>query len=403
MTCSELFPPTETNPLTSIASNWTKLPNVDGRGDRLPYKYYDDAEPVLAGALGRYEGNGYMIDYNLSSPYPETTYKTMLADLTWLNESGWLDMQYTRSVIVSFTVYNIHYDLWQSVDFLFEMPPNGGEMWQFANIIPFRPGLNETPAEIFIHKMDYVRIVLALLLLVIMQTEIAHKVKNQKAGVRLFSPPGASQQTADAIMDTKVGYDSSGQFRSWTATANMYNEVIILEGVLFFLTMWRMLSFIRLSRHIYLYWRFLGKAMGELAFLSILLVPAFCGFVMMTSNIFANYVRGYDNGAETVMTLLAAVKGDFDLELMFGHDRLWTVLFCTVFFFVIPFLLMNTFIVIMIDAYYTIQLTEGGDPREYRWDRYRWMRWCLPNLVINNLPSWLSDRMSPGKQEGMKK
>jgi len=416
MTCSELWPPKEKATITSIKNKWA---NRGTRGGRLPYEYSSEKEPIITGSLGRYEGDGYMVDYNLSTGDVQETYSQMKEDLSWLKENGWLDLHYTRSVVISFTVFNVHYDMWQSVDFLFEIPPNGGEIWKFANIIPFRPGLNETGAEMFFNKLDYLRIILSLFLLLIIRIEISHKVENQKAGIRYFTtlngitdvgvftcvwavtiirmihfnPPGASDQTRQAIIET------TDKFKSWTTIANLYNEIIILEGVLFFLTMCRILSFIRLGRHMYLYWHFLGRALHELAFLSILLVPAFCGFVMMTSNIFANYVQGYDNSGQTVMSLLSAVKGDFDLESLFRHDRLWTLIFCIAFFFFVPFLMMNTFVVIMIDAYYTIQLTEGGDPREYRWNRYQWMRWLFPNLVINNLPTWLSERMFSAKGE----
>lgn len=392
--------------------------DADGRGKRRPYEYFNDALPRIRGTFGSYDGSGYMMDFNLSPDRsvipPETVYAKFVSDLSLLKSNNWLTAE-TRAVIVSFTVFNFHFDLWQSVDFLFEAPPHGGQMWGFAQILPFRPNINETSTEDLVTKMDYIRLALALYLLIVMRDEVLHKIKNQTAGYQYFRslngctdvgvviivftlnilrPIYFNGETEQAVIDTKLA------FKTWSSSSSLYGEVIVMEGLLFFLIMWRMLSFYRLNRQFYLYWRFLGRAFYEFRFIFVLLIPAFIGFVVMMNNIFGQFVPGFDNTNETLMSILQTTKGHLSLDKMFAHDRLWTVLFCLKFFFVVPFLMFNVFAAIMIDAYYTVHLTQGGDPAPYAWNRYRWMRWVFPDLIINNLPTWMTDKMTSPPLDG---
>eukprot|EP00397_Hematodinium_sp_SG-2012_P011327 GEMP01011464.1.p1 GENE.GEMP01011464.1~~GEMP01011464.1.p1 ORF type:complete len:691 (+),score=138.16 GEMP01011464.1:183-2255(+) len=279
--CFELHPPTDSTKIASLETAWAAASitmNAGGRGTRRPYEYFgDDTMSSIRGTFGVYDGSGYMMDFNLSpdpavTP-PETVYANFVNDLALLKSSYWFTSE-TRSVIVSFTVYNLHYDMWQSVDFLFEAPQNGGEMWGFARILPFRPDINETQEEDLAAKGDYLRLALAFYLLLVMWNEVQHKIKNHKAGylyvlsLNGFADVGVfvvvlllnfqrryffNDVTEQAVKDTKR------EFKSWGSLATLYGEVIALEGVLFFLIMWRMLSFFRLNRQFYLYWRFLGS------------------------------------------------------------------------------------------------------------------------------------------------
>lgn len=355
------------------------------------------------GTIQTYDSSGYQVDYNMESADLKLATFGYQRDIRLLRNVSWIDAQ-TRMVSVSLSVYNYVYEMWASMDFLIEFPPSG-QLRSMYTLRPFRPNLHESTKETNETYLDYIRLICALVIFVaIRPAETKHKQKNHKPGyIYLLSLNGVCDLAMMACTlcvflyraiafgkpSTLLALDITRiRFYSWSDRAYDYEQIMIVEGVLFVAVMFRSLSMVRLNRRIYLLWHTIGEALKAYLYFALLFIPVFIGFCFFAHNIWGQYVDGFDTLAQTTLSLMEFMKGDIDFARLGQTDVVWTAVFMVFFFLAITFFMLNVFIAIFIDSYYTVQLTAGYDPSEHSWGRLlpvpsaRWIQWFCPTILM---------------------
>ena len=133
------------NPKTILNVNTSKAPDfmmLNTEKNTYEIDYSSHTVP-LVGAFRTYDASGYVTDYDLFFDYAVVR-ESVKTDFEVFKANNWLDTVKTQMMVISFTVYNLHYDMWCMVDLLIEFPHAGGVLVPSSKITPFRPNLFET-------------------------------------------------------------------------------------------------------------------------------------------------------------------------------------------------------------------------------------------------------------------
>jgi len=396
----------ETGELVNITQYWNNVSdyNSNFRGPMKPGLWMSAAEnrrlhnvgPVW-GSVDVHTASGYGVDYNLDSE--EALVSEYRKDLAEFRRLGWIS-ETTRVVIISLTTYNYDYDMWAACEFLFELPPSGAIGASYV-IRPFRPRVTETRAELTETYVDYCRLIIAIyILLFVGFLERKHKTKNHKAGylyhvslngitdvgmvacifcVTIWRWAEFQSGSAKEFLEQSTNPDIG--FWSRSDQAFSYQTIFIVEGILMVFVMYRMLSFFRLNRTVYILWHALGHALTAFIYFCLMFLPSILGFVLILHEVLGPYSKEYYLLSSTMLQVYKYVHGDdVDVSVLVQLNAIWAMIFVFIFYIVVTFLLMNVFLTIVVDAYYVVKLTSS--PGE-RWDRWKFLKWIVPELFVN--------------------
>jgi len=370
------------------------------------YNYDQHSIGDIRGSLDTYKASGYSATFRMdveNNTYAKDVYNF---DMAKLKEAGWISPR-TRSVIVSFSAYNFVYDRWIAAYFGFEIPP-GGSVSSFHNMLVFSPRIDETRKELTETYIDYVRVIVALYILVIVgYVERAHKTKYHKAGawyhILLTGLTDFGIVTCIIIIATwswmdfgKVFKDPTGMiltdiaqtadkaaskgFISLTDWAWKYDSLFCIEGLLMVFISLRMVTFFRLNHHVYMMWHSLGRAFISFGFFILMFVPIIVGFIFILHRIFGYHLEEYSLLRLSALQVLLTISGEADVSDLARVDSFMALVFLVLFYFFVTFGLMNVFLTTVVDAYYIVQLTEGGPGEKWTWARF--YKWALPSLAV---------------------
>lgn len=418
----------ETRDLEKIRRYWEYVTSINQTEDKIrgptpPWKFMSADEndkkgdiSWLKGSQADYDGSGYRVDYRMKLAEPSIGVSMYLADIAEFQRTDQWITNRTKVVIVSFSTYNFDYDVWTASDFLFEFVPGGAVTTRYS-VVPFRPTFGESRPELYEMYVDCVRLFIGIYILtVIGAAERYHKTKNHKAGFKYhtslngitdwgiaaclfctciwrfarFRPTDTAAYMAGIDDTTK-----SNGFQSISGNAFDYENIMIVEGVLFTFVMYRLLSLFRLVREVYLMWRMLGEALKSLILFVCMFVPALIGFIFISQKMWGPYLYDYTTSGRSTVELFDLIGGRIDIDKILGlGDSIWSAVFVFVFWILVNFLLLNAFATILVDAYYIILLT-GSSPGE-KWDLQRWYKWVVPSICGNILSGLTSQGASEG-------
>lgn len=366
---------------------------------------------TLQGVDASYSASGYMAEYNLDVTDKIDEYQE---DMYYLRNLGWIS-QLTRSVIISFSVYNFDYDRWVSCDIIFTVAPSGAVTARTV-LRPFLPKISETIDELTETYIDYARLVIIFYIgIFVGMSERHHKIQNHKAGCWYhISTNGICDIGAVACMFCAVVWrsaeftggstkeimervtDVNGDlgFFSFSRKSYAYGQIMCVEGLLMVFLMLRMMSFFRLNRTVYLLWHTLGNAMKAFFFLASLFVPTVLGFIIVAHTVYGPYLDDYSTVTKTVMQFYRLLEGDLAIQKLMELDVIWTTVLIIAFYIIVSFWLLNVFVSIVVDAYYVVQVTHGtpGD----KWSTSKKFRWVLPGIIVNIYQSLTSSPSTEG-------
>merc|ERR1712187_290369 len=170
-----------------------------------------------------------------------------------------------------------------------------------------------------------------------------------------------------------------------------YLDILCVEGILMVFLMYRMLSFFRLNRTVYIFWHTLGTALKALLFFTCLFMPTLAGITFIAHKVYGPYLENYALVSRTLLQIYGLLEGDLDISPLVELDTLWALFIMIIFYIVFSFFLLNVFLTIVVDAYYVIQLTTA--PGE-QWSTMRKAKWLIPGIFVNIYQS-LSSPSSP--------
>jgi len=371
----------------------------------------------LQGRVQRYDASGYQTDVPIivgdtdtsSTPADFTQHLTNLVDAKWVDVS-------TRMLLAEFSAYNGNFDRWLSFQFLFELSPSHSAL-PTARIFPLRLHTAETYSENFIMFMDYLRLVLVLYVgLFMIPKGVRHKHRHKKAGYLHFLTVDGLVDTATVLLffitflsrlvvfqrrslkSKEVIKQMKESFQSWSEMGALYDSMNILEGLLVLCLLIRIVTFFRLARPVYLLWRVLGRAIPQYIYFAFVFLPVFMGFVFAAHAIWGPYLESFESFGRSFISLMMFLNGNLNLRPLHDVQQYWTAVFVLLFFVVVSLLLVNVFIAIMVDAQYTVRITDDGqEVSKYRWGVREWINWMFPTFIAGVMIDYLAP-LIPGLQ-----
>jgi hypothetical protein len=411
--------------LPSLSYYWDYMTSVNVtdpaiRGPSLPWRWRSAAEnekqnvDSIRGLVNVYSASGYQVEYRMDIEPTADQLNKYNDDFLTFRRLEWINIR-TRVVIVALTTYNFDYDCWASITLLFEIPPSGRVVTS-SSIRPFQPSSTETRGELRETIFDIVRCMVAVyILLFIGMSERRHKTKNHKAGARYYASLNGicdvlisvlifasalwrfvmfGGSTAAEFMDLFIGSGVNEGFYATKSLGDDYNDVFILEGIVFMLIMFRIISLCRISPTVYLLWHTIGIASKSFLFMAIIFLPTITGFALLAQSAFGESLESFDGTAQTIVYSYAMFSGDANVTQLLKWDTFWSSFFVSVFYTVIKFLLLNVFATVMVDSYYVVRLTCSvqRDERGAKW----WLHWACPGILVSMLQSLLSQNSAEG-------
>ncbi|CAE6943806.1 PKD2 [Symbiodinium natans] len=362
----------------------------------------------IAGYVADYDASGYSVDYRMTVSNAALSLPEYRKDLSFFRENKWIDDSATRMVVVSFTTYNFDYDLWTASDFLLELPPDGDVLPSFS-VKPFKPRIYETRSELTYTYVEYVRLAIGIYILIFVGwSERHHKVRNHKAGFYYhISLAGITDlglvtcmfvtliwRTVEFQSSSTAAYLERAQdagrthgFYSFREMAWNYNTIFIVDGIVMVFLMYRMITFFRLSHTVFLQWRAVGQALKMFIFFAMIIVPAFAGFVVVSTMLFGRYIQGFSSLGLSAISSMKLVAGNLNPQVL-NRDLVTAVISTVALYLLLTFFLMNVFVTIFVDAYYVVRLTSTQQAE--KWDGQRIRTWALPGVCVSIFQAILS-------------
>eukprot|EP00930_Biecheleria_cincta_P055699 TRINITY_DN41993_c0_g1_i1.p1 TRINITY_DN41993_c0_g1~~TRINITY_DN41993_c0_g1_i1.p1 ORF type:complete len:905 (+),score=115.20 TRINITY_DN41993_c0_g1_i1:117-2717(+) len=372
--------------------------------------YKDRHVSVERGNEDLYDGSGYMVDYRMTVPDPTNATLQYRRDLAMFMQEGWYSVSTTRVVLISFSTYNYHYDMWTATELMIECPP-GGDVLLNHYTQPFRPRIFETHDELTWTYVDGARLTISIYIFMFVgYMERQHKVRNHKAGayyhisltgitdigivtcmlIQVFWYIFSFQKDATFKYLVSANAAETNRFQSFSLAAFNYNTIFVVDGLMMVFLMYRMISFFRLSHNVYLLWHALGVALKGLGFFILVASPGALAFVLLSWSRFGGYFIDFSNFTRAFVTCVRFIQADVD-PMYYETDPLWILFTMIAVYLIVTFLVLNLFTLILTDAHYVVQLT-CAQPVE-KWDLQRLRSWVFPRLCVNIFQAiWSSDQ-----------
>lgn len=203
-----------------------------------------------------------------------------------------------------------------------------------------------------------------------------------------FRPAGGTLEAVRLLNNVDrrpdARYDYQG-FVDYAPQATEYELLGIYDGCLLLCVCVRLVTYLRLSRRIYLLWRTIGMALLQYIYVCLLFIPSFVAYLFMAHKLYGKELTNFSSVRLTLLSLLMFVNGKIDYSGMFDAQTVWTPIFMVGFYYVISFSLIGCCVAITVNAFYTIWLTSEcsvNDPL-YKWDRSRWVRFFIPSIIYS--------------------
>jgi len=373
-----------------------------GRGPSRPYHFLtpgdmdelDKEAGTEDGLYQRYDETGYQVMYDLQYKNTSDTYIAYLQDMEFLKSVDWIDYR-TRSVLIEFTLYNGNYDYWISAWFLFELPPNGVVL-PSLEIDLFRTidYTSHVGSQIFFY--DLARIAVAVYILVFqVYYGMWLEIKNGIAGwLQIFTNPFsvADMCIVAALVYTLFvrhvifgyfGNDAESMsnkfyldFSSSKTLSYVYHQHLAIEAALFALLIFRLLSFARINRHIYIILTTVGVSLKKCARYFAVFLPLFVGIVVVQHTLYGRVLREYSSFTLSFATALVEYYGK-PMDLPTDSNVPYGMAFGVVFYLIFTLGLTNCWIAVLISCYQEVRVAAGYSPKTYRWKEYKYVKWAL--------------------------
>jgi len=408
-------------------ANWTQnypytadeptVAGKDGRGTAAePWQWKaaaansaTHAVSALTGHWQNYDSSGYNLDYNLQYNNLTALYSAYRADMLALRERGWFTKR-TRAIIVSFVLYSSSYDLWSQNDFILEMPVS-------TIVVPdkhinlFRPSVKGSADASIVFYMDIVRLVLAVFIITLqVYNEVGYCKKREESWLfgYILTPLGLAdigifvlmawifvvrQVMLGMVEDPQVFLDSlikgDATFQSNSAKAAAYHQQIVCEGPLFCLLLFRLLSFLRINRNIYIMWTTLVEATKIYLPFCLGLIPVALGLVVWSHAMWHSTLRNYGNLPVAAMSVTMIAHGDIQVNEMFHTSRPDAMVLGMVLFVMIWLILINGWIAVLCHVYQNVRVRAGYRPSDYAWKEKHYVDWMLWRPFAKCYFKWL--------------
>ena len=346
----------------NFCANWIYNESFPGACKWEEFKYFSAAELGTfpsAGRLATYSGGGYIIRLNGPQPY-------ILKRLTQLQKNNWIDKN-TRAVILEFSVYNAHTNLFSINTIMAEFLDGGGliSKWRFDPIrlikTPGFKGAMTSFAEI-LFAMAVTFFTLSELWLLrkekckyfesywnlaeIMVLLISYCV----IGLYVYRAM-LTKEALEVFVETK----GNGYVRMDSA-AFIDNFFLFTTGLLVFFSTLKLIKLLRFNKRMNVLSETMAICWNELKIFLIVFATIFFAFASLFLFMFSNTLEDFSNILPALQTCFKMMLGKFDFQAMQRANAFSPVLFF-VFSVMNSMVLINIMLTIILQAF---AIVKGG-------------------------------------------
>jgi hypothetical protein len=333
----------------------------------------------------KYDGSGYMLDYQLSNTTNEArAASTFSADMA-VARSVWVNQQ-TRLLTFELLLANYNLGGFVSSTFMFEITPSGS-VQPSAILMPIDIGDATDGGSVQLMLTVLRFLIIFYILTVQVYTETNLKVAAGTSGLMyVFSIIGFLDMSTVslfcAIGYMRLGFDppkpfGMTKFYSYSQEGMEYEQTFITEGVFLILIMLRLCALMRLNPHVNQYYKMFGRGLFMFGFFAIIFFPIFFGLIMFAHCIWGSGVLQFSTFWETLCSLVSFIKQDFNVRLLLEKNETWTVVYIIFYTLTVTIFLINGFLAITVHSYFQVQIADGLPKERKSWTKDQWMDWLL--------------------------
>jgi len=293
-----------------------------------------------------------------------------------------------RAVTFSWSLFNNVNKFYFYVYIIYEWPIHGGVLSPVVIVSPFLINVYDTNLGSLASLLDILRLIFSLIMLVLTLNNFAeaksklHETqKNMVEYLKIFLSPKMvinlcimilymsvfvtkvlylSSKASDLIKTTnEEGFLTGKKFDFYII--NYYFEVcIILETAIIFVLFFRIIFFFYDIVRTQIFFIYIFKAFANIYVFLLILIMIFLSQSIFANNIWGEYFEEYrDIQASIVNTLLFSI-GHYQRNILESDvNKTWTLVYSIMFFFIIIYFFMSTFVGIYLEAYRLNSLKNG--------------------------------------------
>jgi len=389
--------------LKDIQSYWSGVVGLDGRSnDTVPWKFMTEQEAnhqrvgSEVGQYQRYDPSGYAVEYNLQHSNLTAVYEAFVADMTTLRNASWISRR-TRAVHVTFLAYNPTYDYWMPSRYMLEFPVSG-VVQPSSHVQLFRSVFHQFKfmgmSQLMLDMVRVALVVLVMLYQVTFETRFEWK-QSGKAWRYFLGPRGLADLGIIGIF-TAIFFDRYlHDFRSHISTvglaaeaskgysveswhADIYRLNSVFEAALLCLVVWRLLSFMKVNRHIFLIWQTLSSSLRKFVRYLTVFLPVLAGFILLAHTYWRPHLAEFQTLPSSATSVLMMLLGDDAIAQRGDATRPGTVIYVMGLYCLIILFAVSSWTAVLVQEYQKTRVAAGFRPQEYTWSEYDYVSWILP-------------------------
>mmetsp|Transcript_16532 Transcript_16532/g.52696 ORF Transcript_16532/g.52696 Transcript_16532/m.52696 type:complete len:866 (+) Transcript_16532:86-2683(+) len=339
-----------------------------------------------------YDRSGYAVEL----PNDSGKAAAMLANL---RSNDWVDRA-TRAVVITFNLLNVNYNLLSSATIVVEFSPAGGLIkdagFDIINLSMYDYGGSFMVA---LALMDLVATLYAL------YAVYAASVEGMLFGVKAFLGTlwnlldllicaslialGVLRILYDTIMTTQLD-PQVPHYVQVNHVVDMYNAIVVVSALVCLLATLNILKFFRGNIALSRIWQTIAVASGHLGAYFFIFTIVMLGFVLAGYFLFGSEVDKFSTVATAGEEVLFMLTGNVAYDTLREVDPVAAPIFFAGFVFLVFFVMVNFFLAILNDAYFTVNNAILPDGTSY------WFRFFTSPFICFNRSSV---RIDPKKQE----
>jgi len=150
-----------------------------------------------------------------------------------------------------------------------------------------------------------------------------------------------------------------------------------LECVCFACTVYRVSTFLRINRQLFVLWQTLYMVLKKVVFVLSVTTPIFAALVIAKHLAWSSYAENYRTSMVSVSSWFITLMVDGRRLPAAITSRHTTALFEILFYVFFDLLLRNLWIAVIVFEYQKVRVTCGYKCENYRWHELDWAKWIL--------------------------
>lgn len=159
----------------------------------------------------------------------------------------------------------------------------------------------------------------------------------------------------------------SDTFSNMVTKADRYNNLAIVEAIIISILLRKIIGVFQINNTNRIITKSISSALLQIIAYMLVILPLFIGFAVIGMGIWGSDLPAYRDFNSAFLSVLFMTMGQTDSTNLMRVSEFWTVLYTSVFFLIVIYLFVCSFIAIYSDTYRQTLLTEGYPTSKDRW------------------------------------